>query len=65
MLLEASDIVCCMICNKLLTFFFHDFFMHLLFVDCLSLCSQLNRVVNEPRSVGVIGDRGSFSRESK
>ncbi|RRT78896.1 hypothetical protein GW17_00019973 [Ensete ventricosum] len=31
----------------------------------LFLYSQLNRVVSEPRSVGIIGDRGSFSRESE
>ncbi|KAG6485995.1 protein PAT1 homolog 1-like isoform X1 [Zingiber officinale] len=32
--------------------------------DLATTFRKLNRVVNEPRSVGVIGDRGSFSRES-
>ncbi|CAL9097095.1 unnamed protein product [Musa acuminata var. zebrina] len=32
--------------------------------DLESTFRKLNRVVSEPRSVGVIGDRGSFSRES-
>ncbi|KAJ8458889.1 hypothetical protein OPV22_031815 [Ensete ventricosum] len=32
--------------------------------DLESTFSKLNRVVSEPRSVGIIGDRGSFSRES-
>ncbi|CAL9041237.1 unnamed protein product [Musa banksii] len=32
--------------------------------DLESTFRKLNRVVSEPRSVGIIGDRGSFSRES-
>ncbi|XP_020095681.1 protein PAT1 homolog 1-like isoform X2 [Ananas comosus] len=32
--------------------------------DLTSTFAKLNRVVNEPRHAGVIGDRGSFSRES-
>ncbi|XP_042442314.1 protein PAT1 homolog 1-like [Zingiber officinale] len=32
--------------------------------DLATTFRKLNRVVNEPRSVGVIGDRGSFSREN-
>ncbi|WOL15352.1 hypothetical protein Cni_G24133 [Canna indica] len=32
--------------------------------DLATTFRKLNRVVSEPRSVGVIGDRGSFSRES-
>ncbi|KAJ6846623.1 uncharacterized protein M6B38_282450 [Iris pallida] len=32
--------------------------------DLTTTFAKLNRVVSEPRSAGVIGDRGSFSRES-
>lgn len=32
--------------------------------DLTSTFEKLNRNINEPRSAGVIGDRGSFSRES-
>ncbi|KAK9155275.1 hypothetical protein Sjap_002755 [Stephania japonica] len=32
--------------------------------DLASTFSKLNKVVHEPRNAGVIGDRGSFSRES-
>ncbi|RWW78523.1 hypothetical protein BHE74_00013258 [Ensete ventricosum] len=33
--------------------------------DLASTFAKLNRVVNDPRTAGVIGDRGSSSRESE
>ncbi|THU74920.1 hypothetical protein C4D60_Mb04t38480 [Musa balbisiana] len=33
--------------------------------DLASTFAKLNRVVNDPKGAGVIGDRGSFSRESE
>ncbi|RRT77382.1 hypothetical protein B296_00013503 [Ensete ventricosum] len=61
---ELGDAVAGEFCLSLFSWCFLAFFGWMIMLFLYSFI-QLNRVVNDPRTAGVIGDRGSSSREMR